>query len=150
MTAKTPRAAAGRSTPMALPNPSSERGENIRPRGRRAKDTAAARRNQKEIRDYFKTRLEALDVVKTTKTPSGQTLDWIELESQAAKIADPPSDSVRIKAVKGNRADEPVRFELEQPEAVRGPAGKGPGSREKPPRGPALEKPREEPLEHGP
>ena len=110
---------------MALPNPKSERGENVRPRGRKVKDATASKRNQKEIRDYFKTRLERLEVVKTTRTPSGQTLDWVAIESQVArgKIADPPSDSIRLKPVRGRRAEEPVKFELEQAEAVRGPAG---------------------------
>ena len=76
---------------MALPNPKSERGENVRPRGRKVKDATASKRNQKEIRDYFKTRLERLEVVKTTRTPSGQTLDWVAIGSQVArgKIADP-------------------------------------------------------------
>jgi len=110
---------------MALPNPKSERGENVRPRGRKVKDATASKRNQEEIRDYFKTRLERLEVVKTTRTPSGQTLDWVAIESQVArgKIADPPSDSIRLKPVRGRRAEEPVKFELEQAEAVRGPAG---------------------------
>ena len=110
---------------MALPNPKSERGENVRPRGRKVKDATASKRNQKEIRDYFKTRLERLEVVKTTRTPSGQTLDWVAIESQVArgKIADPPSDSIRLKPVRGRRAEDPVKFELEQAEAVRGPSG---------------------------
>ncbi len=116
---------------MALPNPKSERGENVRPRGRKVKDPTASKRNQKEIRDYFKTRLEGLEVVKTTRTPSGQTLDWVDIESQVArgKIADPPSDSIRLKPVRGRRAEEPVKFELEQAEAVRGPAGTVPIAR---------------------
>jgi neprosin-like protein len=110
---------------MPLPNPSSEARENVRPRGRRTKDTAQARRNQAELRDYFKTRLKSLEVVKTTRSPSGQVLDWIPIESQVrrGKIASPPSDSERIKPVRGRRAEGPVLFELEQPDAVRGPAG---------------------------
>jgi hypothetical protein len=109
---------------MPLPNPSSETRENVRPR-KRPKDSAAAKRNLAEIRGYLKSRQERLDVVKTTRTPNGQVLDWIPIESQVrrGKIASPPSETERIKAVRGRRAEEPVQFELEHPDAVRGPAG---------------------------
>lgn len=110
---------------MPLPNPSSERRENVRPRGRPAKDPARARRNLAEIRGYLKSRVERLDVVKTTRTPNGQVLDWIPIESQVrrGKIAQPPSEAERIKPVRGRRAEQAVQFELELPDAVRGPAG---------------------------
>lgn len=109
---------------MPLPNPSSERRENLRPR-RPAKDPARTRRNQVEIRDYFKSRLERLEIVKTTRTPNGQVLDWIPIDSQVrrGKIASPPSEAERIRPVRGRRAEQAVQFELEHPDAVRGPAG---------------------------
>ena len=95
---------------MPLPNPRSESRENVRPR-RRAKDAASERRNLAEIRDYLRSRRERLDVVKTTRTPNGQVLDWIPIESQVrGKIADPPSEGERIKPIRGRRAEQPVQF----------------------------------------
>ena len=110
---------------MPLPNPSTESRENVRPRKRPARDRASERRNLAEIREYLKSRRERLDVVKTTRTPNGQVLDWVPIESQVPRgeIASPPSESERVKPVRGRRAEQPVQFELELPEAVRGPAG---------------------------
>jgi hypothetical protein len=95
------------------------------------KDPVTARRNQAEIRDYFKSRLGRLEVVKTTRTPNGQVLDWIPIESQVArgKLASPPSEFERVKPVRGRRAEQPVLFELQLPDAVRGPAGTVPVAR---------------------
>jgi hypothetical protein len=92
---------------MPLPNPKSEARENVRPRGRPVKDAARERRNLAEIREYLRSRRERLNVVKTTRTPNGQVLDWIPIESQVrGKIATPPSEAERIKPIRGRRAEE--------------------------------------------
>jgi hypothetical protein len=52
------------------------------------------RRYEREITDYFERRHARLNVVATTTTPRGQTLDWIPIESQveSGTIAEPPPD----------------------------------------------------------
>jgi len=74
-----------------------------------------------EIAQWFEARQRRVKPVLTTKTPSGQTLDWIAIESQVpgGKIATPPppysigtDDKVR-----------PVQFELDDPKIERGPKG---------------------------
>jgi len=53
-------------------------------------------KNERELRDYFDGHLARLDVIKTTKTPSGQILDWIKIESQlpTGKVASPPPEII--------------------------------------------------------
>jgi hypothetical protein len=54
-----------------------------------------------ELSTWLKARQSALKIVKTTVTPSGQTLDWIPIESQrpAGKIASaPPNTSMPVRA----------------------------------------------------
>src|SRR4029453_18589220 len=78
-----------------------------------------------EWREYFTARARKREVVQTTKTPSGQTLDWVPIESQVkrGKVADPPSESEAMAFDKGKRADRVARFELEDANATRGPKG---------------------------
>jgi len=49
---------------------------------------------RERIVDFFAERLAGRDVVATTRTPSGQVIDWVERESQSAsgEIALPPAD----------------------------------------------------------
>src|SRR5213592_1296473 len=55
--------------------------------------TRAAERTDR-IREYLKKRRDRKDVVTTTRTPLGQTVDWVPAEALApdGKIADPPSE----------------------------------------------------------
>jgi hypothetical protein len=49
-------------------------------------------RFRREIVEYFERRLQRLQIIKTTISPRGQTIDWIPIESQhpGKKIATPP------------------------------------------------------------
>jgi len=103
------------------------RAEDIRdlPRRSERQDTSM-RSNEGSIRSYFETRLGRMEIVSTTETPSGQTVDWIPIESQVRKgesVADPPSDRVRVRLPEGERVDRLVTFELEQEGAELGPPG---------------------------
>ena len=81
----------------------------------------------RSVIEFFEHRRNRLAIVKTTRTPSGQVLDWIPIESQAPgdKIATPPP------AVEKRRSCHPaidaistdVSFELETFGADRGPEG---------------------------
>lgn len=80
---------------------------------------------------YFEARTRRLDIVKTTRTSSGQILDWVPIQSQhpEGKIASPPPDG-RAATVKAGdppagvgSAHEASAFELEDTSAERGPAG---------------------------
>jgi Neprosin len=75
-----------------------------------------------EIAAWYQDRERRLKVVHTTTTPSGQTLDWIPIESQVpdGKIATPPPAP---DATPLDDRTKPVEFELENPNAERGPAG---------------------------
>jgi hypothetical protein len=79
-----------------------------------------------EIFNWHAARQAALKIVKTTTTPSGQTLDWVPIESQnpTGMIASPPPtasmpDRVEDKA----KPVKAVGFELDDPKVERGPAG---------------------------
>ena len=78
----------------------------------------------KEAVEHFERRRARLQIVETTYTPSGQTLDWIPRQSQlpSGKIATPPPlfDS---RVTGGRNYAEPARFELEEDECVRGQEG---------------------------
>src|SRR5262245_48245423 len=39
-------------------------------------------RNRRELYEYFEGRLARMQIVKTTTTPRGQSIDWIPIESQ--------------------------------------------------------------------
>ena len=81
---------------------------------------------RKELYSYFQERRRKLDIVKTTRTPKGQILDWVPIESQLKgekKLASPPSESISLKLDNGPRSVKPVRFELEDTKVDRGPEG---------------------------
>jgi hypothetical protein len=75
-----------------------------------------------EIATWFQDKQRRRKVVLTTTTPRGQTLDWIPIESQVpdGKIASPPPAP---QALPPDNKSKPAEFELENPNAARGPAG---------------------------
>ena len=76
-----------------------------------------------EIAKWFEARQNRLAIVKTTHTPSGQTLDWIPIESQDPKgrIATPPP-TPQLSPLTDSKLSA-VTFELDNPQVERGPAG---------------------------
>src|SRR5262249_7879001 len=83
-----------------------------------------------EILRYFERRRQQLDVVMSTRTPTGQILDWVPIESQltAGSIAHPPSQTKAAPDSEdlppGVMADPlPVAFELVDASVKRGPRG---------------------------
>jgi len=79
-----------------------------------------------ELTQWLATRQSALKIAKTTTTPSGQTLDWIPIESQdpTGKIASPPAvTSLPVRLEDKERTALPVTLELDDPKVERGPAG---------------------------
>jgi len=80
---------------------------------------------KEELVSYFQARMKKREVVTTTRTPQGQVLDWVPIESQvrSRKIASPPSESVPLIYADGKFRDRLARFELEDPQAKRGPQG---------------------------
>src|ERR1700741_180678 len=96
------------------------------PRRTEGQDRGTRSSNEAPIRAYFEGRLERMEVAATTRTPSGQVIDWVPIESQlpsGQSLADPPSDPVPVTSPDGDRVDHPVRFELEQDGVERGPEG---------------------------
>jgi hypothetical protein len=88
--------------------------------------TMDPKRLNPELHDWLQRRQQNLKIVKTTKTPSGQSLDWIPIESQdrRGKIASPPAKAF----LPSHRADatrplQLARFELDDPSIERGPSG---------------------------
>jgi len=72
-----------------------------------------------ELVNWLKDRQVSLKIVKTTTTPSGQTIDWVPIESQhpSGKIATaPPAVALEYRAKASS-------FELDDPRIERGPAG---------------------------
>src|SRR5438105_14955519 len=86
------------------------------------------RAEQEKARRYFAERAERLAIVASTKTPGGHVLDWIEPRSQHphGRLAAPPAESVPISRPERGRAETLARFELENREVARGPAGSVP------------------------
>jgi hypothetical protein len=90
--------------------------------------TTAQRQPSPKVAQWLETRQSALKIAKTTTTPSGQTLDWVPIESQfpEGKAAEPPSSKTSMPARKRGDASRPVAaagFELDDPAVERGPAG---------------------------
>ena len=101
--------------------------------------SAAERATRSErIRAYFAEKAKRSDVVATTRTPSGQTLDWIRPESQVegGRIAEPPvQEHARLTAPEGpvnpflastielRQVDRSAQTEVQLDERLRGPAG---------------------------
>jgi hypothetical protein len=77
-----------------------------------------------ELAEYFQARRQRLDVLATTTTPSGQTIDWIRRESQTpdGEIAEPPPVPQPILSDR-ERPEELGLFELEEPGVEHGPPG---------------------------
>jgi hypothetical protein len=100
--------------------------ENVRLEKRPGLPVINAEANRQALREYFTSRRNRLEVVKTTRTPSGQVLDWIPIQSQlkrGQKLSSPPSKSVEIQLGKGRTRQQPIKFELEDPKVPRGPEG---------------------------
>ena len=79
-----------------------------------------------ELTKFLATRQSALKIAKTTTTPSGQTLDWIPIESQdpAGKIASPPATtSMPVRTADAQKPVKAVSLELDDLKVERGPAG---------------------------
>jgi len=81
-----------------------------------------------ELVEWLKRRQASLKIVKTTTTPSGQTIDWVPIESQhpSGKIATPPPlELARVAAAAPKHGGIPkaASFELDDPSIERGPAG---------------------------
>jgi Neprosin len=79
-----------------------------------------------EISQWLEARQKSLKIVKTTKTPSGQILDWVPIESQdpGGKIASPPpAASLPVRCEDKDHPVKAVSFELDDPAVDRGPAG---------------------------
>ena len=80
-----------------------------------------------ELLQWLASRQSTLKIVKTTTTPSGQTLDWVPIESQVAaavKLASaPPTTLLPVRTEDAQRPVKLVGFELDDPKVERGPAG---------------------------
>ncbi|KAH6873459.1 hypothetical protein B0T10DRAFT_541363 [Thelonectria olida] len=77
--------------------------------------------NRARITKYFEKQRARLKIVKTTKTPNGQEIDWIPIESQGKIAAKPP----KLEAPKSDlkQAEEIPLGELELKGADKGPPG---------------------------
>jgi hypothetical protein len=81
---------------------------------------------ESEIRRHFENRIERMNIIRTTKTPHGQVIDWIPRDSQlrhGQKVAAPPPLSHQSHPEYSDRPDHRVHFELEDPKVDRGPEG---------------------------
>jgi hypothetical protein len=80
-----------------------------------------------ELVNWLKVRQASLNIVKTTTTPSGQTIDWVPIESQhpSGKIATPPpAELARVRpALDPKRITKAASFELDDLAIERGPSG---------------------------
>jgi hypothetical protein len=80
-----------------------------------------------ELANWLETRQNTLKIVKTTTTPSGQTIDWIPIERQHpdGEVATPPPAEMAAvdQSQDPQQPASPVTFELGDPKVERGPAG---------------------------
>jgi Neprosin len=80
-----------------------------------------------ELVNWLKARQASLNIVKTTTTPSGQTIDWVPIASQnpSGQIATPPPAELArvLTAAPADRIAIASTFELDDPTIERGPAG---------------------------
>ena len=75
-----------------------------------------------------------MEIVKTTSTPRGQTIDWIPIKSQhpQGRIATPPPKLVRPTRNRDHKRKERIAIpELEIKGVERGPLGSGPRASQK-------------------
>jgi hypothetical protein len=107
----------------ALKNPDTRRRvPRVKPEPRRRALTAA---QKKELVEYFEHRVLELEVAATTRTRSGQVLDWVPIESQhrgRAIASPPPAPRIETRRLRG-RVTQMARFELQDVGARRGPDG---------------------------
>lgn len=77
-----------------------------------------------EVRAYFDRRRSRLKIVRSTRTPSGQIIDWVPIETQVpgGRIATPPP-SLSLAIPQGERRHALVKFELQDERVERGPSG---------------------------
>jgi hypothetical protein len=106
-----------------LRNPSTRR--KVPREKKHPREPALTAAQKRELTGYFEERLARLDIVETTKTPSGQILDWIDIHSQhpEGKIATPPPAPKIDTARQRGRATKMARFELQERGSKRGPEG---------------------------
>ena len=79
-----------------------------------------------DLLKFLASRQSLLKIAKTTTTPSGQTLDWVPIESQvaAATLATvPPATMLPVRTEDAQHPVKLVGFELDDPKVERGPAG---------------------------
>jgi hypothetical protein len=79
-----------------------------------------------ELTEWLENRQKQLQIVKTTRTPSGQILDWIPIESQFpdGKVPSPPPPHLITRPIQDkDRPIKPAQFELDDPAVERGPQG---------------------------
>jgi hypothetical protein len=92
-------------------------------------------RNRRELCEYFEGRLARMQIVKTTTTPRGQSIDWIPIKSQhpQGRIATPPPAKLARASRKPDRKrKERIAIpELEIKGVKRGPSGTVPVLRKK-------------------
>ena len=85
--------------------------------------------NKKEITDYFERRLKKLEIVKTTKTPRGQIIDWIKRESQGPIAKSSPqqggglAEGGEANTAPANQTELPLLAELQHEGVEVGPPG---------------------------
>jgi hypothetical protein len=100
------------------------RNPNPRPTVTRPRRPSPHQATSEEILRFFETRRQLLPAVRTTRTPSGQVLDWVPIEAQVpggAIASPPPGRSGRRPTVEPTRRA--ASFELDDPRVERGPAG---------------------------
>lgn len=117
-------------SPRPLVNP--RRRDDIAPRRRPGTSRPDLAANRRALRDYFASRRDALEIVATTRTPSGQALDWVPIESQlhrGQRLGTPPPGAAKLDFGSGRTRQRPVVFELEDARVPRGPKGTVPIAR---------------------
>jgi hypothetical protein len=104
-------------------NTRDERREDVKytPRGR-AKFEIDRRANESEIRAYFESRQNKREIVATTVTEHGQTIDWL---ARAEGLASPPPEprDRALAEISPDYPEERVLTALQLPGAKRGPKG---------------------------
>ncbi len=105
---------------LHLPAIAQERGAADQPDGTTTSAPSDLAQRSERLRQYLTERRSRLDIVASTKTDSGQILDWIHPGSQVAsgRLASPPP--LDVMPDYGHRG---IRPELEDQEHARGPAG---------------------------
>jgi hypothetical protein len=100
-------------------------GGNVQGPRRQAEKPALSSQQKSELLEYFQQRESNLKVARTTVTPSGQILDWINIDSQIPKgpVATPPAAMTELHLDKDpKKVDKLGTFELET-DIERGPKG---------------------------